>query len=102
IDEARLRGEAEVQVADRTAIVGVRPGSDQQLAWSSLLTHGIKVGDRVRQEDVVPATDVEARDLNTVVLASDPYGLESIGVHRVRDAIRRHPHNRQSNEGSEL
>src|SRR5438105_1532585 len=102
IDEARLRGEAEVQVADRTAIVGVRPGSDQQLAWSTLLTHGIKVGDRVRQEDVVPTTDVEARDLNPVVLASDPYGLESIGVHRVLDTIEQHRHHRLSTQRSEL
>ena len=61
IDEARLRGEAEVQLADRTSIVGVRPGSDQQLAWSTLLTHGNKVGDRVGQEDVefVRKIDIE-------------------------------------------
>src|ERR671916_876927 len=72
VQEVSRRAEAEVQVAEGAAEVSVDPGSDEQ-AWrthAGLLGapyHGLVLPDRLAYKAVVPAADVEGRDVYLVV-----------------------------------
>jgi hypothetical protein len=69
VDEAVLRTEAEIQLTDDGATpLAVSPGTDEQFGRLTLGAHGVEIIEGARQEEVVPASDIQGRRPDAFVL----------------------------------
>ena len=83
VDKGGGRGITKIEFTDRVRITGVRPRPNEQFALASfrrttLLAHDLKIVEGIFEEDIVPATNVEARSGDVLMLAKNGHRFDLV------------------------
>src|SRR5581483_5456889 len=94
VDVSGGSAKAEVEFADGIRYSAVRPGADEQLALArfrraAVLAHAGKVADRVLQENIVPAANIERGNRHPLMLSAYRDRFHKFAVHRMLDIVKK-------------